>query len=136
RGVHLRLASELLDALGDAVGVLLFFLRVLQELILDGVGVDSRGHEIMEAIAQHAHQLGSECFVEDGDGLLFVETVVRGHSTLGDLAAGAVTDLLKLAQMTHYSFSSSCSAGGAIGAWGLAAICAPELAVPEMPAGE
>ncbi len=64
RGIHLRLAAQLLDALGDLIGVFLLFVRMFEELFLHGLRVNPRGHEVVKLVAQNADELGRERLVE------------------------------------------------------------------------
>ena len=50
--VQVGRAPELGDALGDAIGVHLLLVGVLQKLLRDGLGVDATGHEIVPAVAR------------------------------------------------------------------------------------
>lgn len=62
--IEIGLALQLHDVGGDQGGVALFFGGVLQEFLRDRVGVDAAGHEVMPFVAQDAHQLGGQRFVQ------------------------------------------------------------------------
>src|SRR4030095_4961766 len=63
-GVEVGGAAELDDALGELIGVGLLFLRVLEELLGDGLGVDAGGGEVVSAVAEDADDLGGKSGVE------------------------------------------------------------------------
>src|SRR5262249_48337464 len=63
-GIEVGLAAQLYDALGDAVGMGLLFAGVLKKLGLDRLRIDAFGHVVMPFVAQHAHDLGGQRFVE------------------------------------------------------------------------
>jgi hypothetical protein len=86
-GVEVGFAPELHDALGDAVGVFLFLVRVLEELGLDRVREHARRHEEMPVVTQHADPLGGQGFVEQADDLLAVGGIAFGHGTVVDAPA-------------------------------------------------
>ncbi len=68
--VEIGLAAELLDAFGDFVGVFALGVGVFLELIAHGHGMNAGGHEVVVHVAQHANDLRSQRFVQNGDGLL------------------------------------------------------------------
>ena len=96
RRIQLRFAAELLDALRDLVRMLLLFLGVLEKLRLHRLRVNPRRHEVVKFVPQHAHELRRERLVQDGDGLLAIETIVLRHGAVGDVLPCAIAKLLDL----------------------------------------
>jgi len=101
---------------------------MLLELRLDGLGVDPGGHEVVEAIAQHADDLGRQRLVQYGNRLLAVELVVLRDSALGDVLAGAFTDFLDLRNVAHGPSVVDCAGAQGAGRFELRreANCAPD----------
>src|SRR5438876_4918949 len=76
--IEIGLAAELLNALGDAIGVLAFAVGMLLEFTGHALAVHAGGHEVMVHVAQHADNLGGQGFVENRDGLLHIAFVAGG----------------------------------------------------------
>src|SRR5262245_7642083 len=91
--VHLGFATELSNALGDSVRVLLLFLSMDAELRSHSSRMNPCGHEVMKLVAQHAHQLGRECLVQYADGLVTIQPIIFGNGALFDLLACSGSDL-------------------------------------------
>src|SRR6185437_7296772 len=106
RRVHLRLAAELLDPFGDALGMLLLFTRMLLEFLLDRLRVDAGGHEVVELIAERADDLRGERLVENPDRLLAIELIVGSHRSFGNMLARTLAERLDLLQVGHRPVSS------------------------------
>ena len=101
-GGEVGLAAELDDPSGGHVGMHLLLVRVLEELLGDGTGVDALGGEVVALVAQHAHQLGGEDLVQDRDHPLAVGGVGVGDRSLLDLLARATAERLDVGQeLTH-----------------------------------
>src|SRR2546430_2006892 len=86
--VEVRRTAELPDALGDPIGVLLFLVRVLLELLGDALAVDSGGHEEVAPVPEVADNLGGEGLVEQLERRSQVGLVVRRDGALLDVLAG------------------------------------------------
>src|SRR6185312_3581419 len=74
-GVEVRLAAELLDSLGQHIGVLAFCVSMVLELAGHSFTVDAGGHEVMVNIAQQANDFSSKRFIEDLNGFFDVPLV-------------------------------------------------------------
>src|SRR5690349_16287889 len=67
--------------------------------------MDTRGHEVVEFVAQYADELRGERLVQDGDRPAAVELVVLRHRTLGNLSTGALANFFDLLDVTHSTSS-------------------------------
>ena len=105
--IEIGLAAELLNALGDAVGVLAFAVGMLLEFIGHALAVNAGGHEVMVHVAQHADNLGGQSFVENRDGLLDIAFVAGGDRAVFNLIESAAADLLYIADESLHRASAS-----------------------------
>jgi len=83
---------ELHDAPGEQVGVPALFVRVLQKLARHGEprnAAHRRAHDLVEAVAQHTHQLRREGVVEQLQHQPPVAFVPIGDGAVVELRAGA-----------------------------------------------
>jgi hypothetical protein len=83
---------ELHDAPGEQVGVPELFVRMLQNFARHGEprnAADRRAHDLVEAVAQHAHQLRREGVVEQLQHQPPVAFVPIGDGAVVELRAGA-----------------------------------------------
>jgi hypothetical protein len=69
--------------------VALLLLRVLQELALDGLDLQSLGGVVVTLVAHHAQQLGGQRIVEHGDDFLAIAAIAFGDGALDDLGGRA-----------------------------------------------
>src|SRR6202011_2453924 len=97
-GIEVRRAAELVDALGDAFGVLALFGGVLRELALGTLARDARRGDAVHRVPQHAHELGGERVLEQVDRLFGIEPVILRERAFVDLLAGAAAQLLDVGQ--------------------------------------
>jgi len=97
-GVEVRLAPELVDALGDQVSMGLLLAGVLEEFRGHGLRVDARGHVVVPLVAKHAHELGGERLVEKTEDGLAVAAIGGGDGALLDVAARAPAELLDVGE--------------------------------------
>ena len=91
--IEVRRTVELDDALGDAVGVLLLLLGVLEELGLQGAVVRAADGVIVALVAQHAQQFGGERAVEHCDDGFAVGRIALGDGAVVDVGSGAADRL-------------------------------------------
>src|SRR5262245_11400441 len=91
--IHVGYPTELHDALGDGVGVLLLLLRVLEELVGYGLTVDAAHHEVVVAIAERADDLGGERIVEHLHHPRTVRDVCAGHRPAIHVLASAAANV-------------------------------------------
>src|SRR5262245_221023 len=96
--VHIRLAAELSDPLGEPVRVDLLLIGVLEEFVHDRAGVDARRHVVVPLVAQDAYDLGRQRLVEDAQHRLAVCAVAVGHGTLLHVLTGPPAQLLDVAE--------------------------------------
>ncbi len=92
--VQIRLTAELRDSLGDLVHVPLLGVRVLEKLLGHAARVDSGRHVVVALVAQDAHDLGRERFVQDAQHRLDVGSIALGHRALLDVGARSPAELL------------------------------------------
>src|SRR5207244_12488750 len=97
-GVEVRLAPELVDALGDQVSMGLLLAGMLEEFRGHGLGVDARGHVVVPLVAEHAHELGGGRLVEKTADGLAVAAIGGGDGALLDVAARAPAELLDVGE--------------------------------------
>ena len=97
----------MLNALGDAIGVLAFAVGMLLEFIGHALAMDAGGHEVMVHVAQHADDLGGQGFVENRDGLLDIAFVAGGDGAFFNLIESAAADLLYIADESLHRASAS-----------------------------
>src|SRR5581483_1810173 len=102
--IEVRLAIELSDAFGKAVGVLLLFLGMLQELVLDCLGVNSRGHIVVAFIAQGADDLSGERLVQQLHHGFAIALVTFSDRTVLDMLSSTLPDTLNV----RNEFSACC----------------------------
>ena len=70
----------------------------LASFLRDRLGVHALGHEVMAAIAQHAHDLGGERFVQQLHHGLAIGAIAGGDGTLLDVLACAGANGLDVGQ--------------------------------------
>jgi len=83
-----------LNALGDHVGVLSFGIGVLFEFAGHRFAVHPRGHEVVVHVAQHADNLRSQSFVQDGNGFVDVAFVTLGDGAFFNLVFSTLADFI------------------------------------------
>src|SRR5262249_53766949 len=105
--IQVRLAPELIDALGEEVEVLLFFLRVLSELFLHGFAGESGRADGVELVAEDAHDLRRDRVVQEGDGVLHLAPVVPGDGAFAQMLASPAPNLLDVREkrLSRHSLS-------------------------------
>src|SRR6185503_7718742 len=92
--VQVRLATELIDPLGEKVQMLLLFLRVLSEFLLDRLAGDSGRADGVELVAEDTDDLGSDRVVQHCDGVLRVAPVVLRDGALAQMLPSPASNLL------------------------------------------
>ena len=97
-GIEVGLSAELRDPLGDLVRVPLLLVRVLEELVGHGLGVNARGHEVVALVAQHADDLGRQRLVENAHDRVAVRPIALGDRALLDVPARPRPKLLDIRQ--------------------------------------
>ena len=103
--IEVGLAAELLNALGDLVGMLAFGVGMLLELVAHGHGVNAGRHEVVVHVAQHADNLGRQRVVQNRDGLIDVAFIGVGYRAFFNLLRGALTDFFHIGHETwHENF--------------------------------
>src|SRR5574341_772706 len=106
--IHLGFATELPDALGNSVCVLLFFAGMFEELRSYGGRMNARGHEVMKLVAQHTDEFCRQRLVQNAYGLCTIQPVVFGHRAVFDLLARPGSNLLDIFQEMHRLLHSNC----------------------------
>src|SRR5215831_10945761 len=102
--MHLGFATELPNALGNSVCVLLLFLGMDTEFRRHCSRMKACGHEVMKLVAQHTHELSRECLVQNAHGLVQVQPVVLGHGAIFDLLACPGSNFFNVFQEMHRVF--------------------------------
>src|SRR3954471_3359553 len=90
-GREVRLAAELRDALGDLIGVLALFLRVLEKLRGDGFRMAALRREVMALVTQRADDFRGERFVQQLEHHAAVGVIAGSDRPLGDVLPGALS---------------------------------------------
>jgi hypothetical protein len=85
--MHLGLATELANAFGNPIRVLLFLCGMLAEFCSHSGRMDACSHEIVKLIAQDADEFGGQRLVQNANSLLTVQLVVFGDSAIFNLLA-------------------------------------------------
>ena len=102
--MHLGLTTELPNAFGNPIRVLLFLCGMLAEFDRHSGRMDACGHEIVKLVAQDADEFGGQRLVQNANGLCTVQLVVFGESAIFNLLARAISNLLDIFQKRHGSF--------------------------------
>src|SRR5690348_4831109 len=76
----------------------LLLVRVLEELVRDGAGMNPLGHEVVQFVTKHAHDLRGQRIVQNLDHGLGVAAIGGGDGTLFDVLARAGTQCLDVGE--------------------------------------
>ena len=102
RRIHFRLSAQFFDAPGDATCVLLFLLSIFKKFFGHRSRMNPRGGNVMKPVAQHAHDLRSECLVKNVDGLSPIELVILRDGALFHIPSRPGPDFLYIFHETHW----------------------------------
>ncbi len=102
-GVEVGLATQLNDSLGQAIGVFLLLIGVLEELGGGDAGFQPGRHVVVTLVAQVADQLGGQRLVQQVDHHLAVGGIALGDRAVLDVLTGPLAQALLVAQLyvTH-----------------------------------
>src|SRR5712692_9258495 len=96
--IEIRRAAKLHDARGNLIGVALFVVCVLQKFGRDAFSMNSRSHEIMALVAQHANNLRRQSFVQQLHDRLSIRPISFSDRALFDVLARAFAQSLDVSQ--------------------------------------
>src|SRR4249920_628899 len=99
--MHLGFATELPNASGESVGVLLLLFGMFEELCSYGSRMNARGHEIVKFVAQYTDEFCGQRLVQNADRLLTIQLVVFGYRAIFDLLARSISNPLDIFQKRH-----------------------------------
>src|ERR1035437_320604 len=80
-GIEVRLAPQLGDPLGRNVGMTLFLVRVLEELLGHCLCMNASGHVVVTFISQYTDNLRRQDLIQDADYRFPVRTVAASDRT-------------------------------------------------------
>ena len=107
RRIEVGLAAELLNALGNLVGVLALGVGVLLEFVAHRHAVNAGRHEVVVHVAQHADNLRGQRLVQNRNSLLYVAFVGVGDGAFIDLLLGTSANLFYIVDKLRHNFLSS-----------------------------
>src|SRR5437773_6666396 len=102
RRIHFWLSAQFFDAPGDATCVLLFLLSIFKKFFGHRSRMNPRSGNVMKPVAQHAHDLRSECLVKNVDGLSPIELVILRDGALFHIPSRPGPDFLDIFHETHW----------------------------------
>ena len=103
--IEVGLAAELLNALGDLVGVFALCIGVLLEFVAHCHGMNASRHKVVVHVAQHANNLGRERLVQDRDGLIYIAFIGVGYRAFFNFLRSPLTNFFYIGNETwHENF--------------------------------